>query len=349
MIKKIIINKMFSFYIVVSLVVFFLIYVYGSNKQSDIMKKFKGKDCVNCFVLLYGTEKLFPGYVYAYNILYDKRFNIIKVIFVDTETVVLSKKEKTKSLKDLFNEAQKKNIDIAVKNFYLDLQKIFEDMAPCDFYFNISFEMLDNITWKNEHLRFIISKNYFENEDLKSINHLKTIECLMHIMPYAVVKIYRNYNLIDTNIPKLSFISSALRLKFFNPILLFCVMPVKYIRGRIEPDKQNIKEFLNKLSRVSLVENTNLKNVKIRIKNTFKKSRIAEKITWLLRANKFDVLDWDNFFITYDKTLIKDHKCNFLQDLRIAKILKIGKIIISYDKKFYYDVSIFIGKDFTFV
>ncbi|MDR3274426.1 MAG: hypothetical protein LBS81_00215 [Endomicrobium sp.] len=54
-------------------------------------------------------------------------------------------------------------------------------------------------------------------------------------------------------------------------------------------------------------------------------------MTWVLRANKFDIWDWGNFSVAYDKTLIKDYKGNFTQALNIAEILKTGGIM-SYNK-----------------
>jgi cyclopropane fatty-acyl-phospholipid synthase-like methyltransferase len=83
----------------------------------------------------------------------------------------------------------------------------------------------------------------------------------------------------------------------------------------------------------------------IDVKNASKKPHIAEKAAWLLRENGFDVLDWSNFPADYDKTLIKDYKGNFTQALRIAKVLKVGRVIVSYDSKIYYDIDVFIGED----
>ncbi|MDR3274425.1 MAG: hypothetical protein LBS81_00210 [Endomicrobium sp.] len=127
------------------------------------------------------------------------------------------------------------------------------------------------------HLKFILSEKGFKNEDLEFLNHLETVEYLMHLMPYAVIKICKNYNFLDTNISRASFISSVLKLKFSKPTLLFCVMPVKYARGRVKPDKQNIKDFLNKIYYSSPSGHIDSKNIRIDIKNASKKPRIAEK------------------------------------------------------------------------
>ncbi|MCA6080344.1 MAG: hypothetical protein LE169_05620 [Endomicrobium sp.] len=47
---------------------------------------------------------------------------------------------------------------------------------------------------------------------------------------------------------------------------------------------------------------------------------MAEKAAGLLKRNNFDVLDWNNFLVAYNKTLIKDYKGNFTQALKIVGI-----------------------------
>jgi hypothetical protein len=72
---------------------------------------------------------------------------------------------------------------------------------------------------------------------------------------------------------------------------------------------------------------------------------VAEKIALVLRENKFDVINWSNFSVSYDETLIKDYKGKFKQSLKIAKILKVGTVLVSYDDKSYPDICVLLGKD----
>jgi hypothetical protein len=320
-------------------------YIY-INKNNAVAKKLKEKNYVSFSVLLYGTEKIFPGRLDVYIVLYDKKTNILKVLSVNTDVVVLKKREKSRSLKTIFNENSKKDINAAIKKFYLDLHEIIGNAAATDFYINTSFEMFDIAAGQNKKFKFILLKDNFENRNLESLNQLETVEYFMHLTYPTIMKIYKNYDFFDTNILKLAFVSSALRLKILNPALMFCEMPVKYTKARVEHDKQNIKEFLNRVYYADIVPYANAKDVLIDIKNASRKPRMAEKATWLLRKNKFDVLEWSNNSCTcYEKTLIKDYKGNFLQSLRIAEILKTGKVIISYNNHIYSDISIFIGKD----
>jgi hypothetical protein len=318
-------------------------YIY-IDKNDAVAKKIKEKDYVSFSVLLYGKEKIFPGRLDVYIVLYDKRTNILKVLSVNTDAVVLKKKEKARSLKTIFSENSKKDIKTAIKKFYLDLHEIIGIAADADFYINTSFEMFDIVARQNKKIKFLLLKDNFENRDLESLNRLETVEYFMQLTSPTIIKIYKNYGFFDTNISKLSFVSSVLRLKSLKPLLMFCEMPVKRTKTRVEYDKQRIEEFLNKIYYVNPVPP---KNVLIDIKNASAKPRMAEKATWLLRKNKLDVLEWDNLYAVYDKTLIKDYKGNFMQALRIAEILGTGKVIVSYNNRIYSDIDIFIGKDCT--
>ena len=123
------------------------------------------------------------------------------------------------------------------------------------------------------------------------------------------MKICRNYNFININIPKLSFVYYILRLKFTKqPVLIFCEMPMKYTKTGTEFDRQNIEKLLNKIYYADATLQTNTKDILINIKNALRKPRMAEKAAELLRRNNFDVLDWNNFLVAYNKTLIKDYK-----------------------------------------
>jgi hypothetical protein len=340
-IKKIIKISTLILLVLVTAAIFIYICI---DKNDAVAKKLKGKNYISFSVLLYGTEKIFPGRLDVYTALYDKRTNIIKVLSINTDAVVFEKREKSRSLKTIFNENSKKDINIAIKKLYLDLHEIIGVAAAADFYINTSFEIFDIAAGRNKKNRSILLKDNFENRDLESLNRLETAEYFIQLTSPTIMKICKNYGFFDTNISKLSFVSSALRVKSLKPILMFCEMPVKHTKTRVEHDKQSIKEFLNKIYYVNPVPKN---DGFINIKNASGKPRMAEKVAWFLRKNKLDVLEWSNFYAAYDKTLIKDYKGNFMQALRIAEILKTGKVIVSYNNHIYYDIGIFIGKDCT--
>jgi hypothetical protein len=340
-IKKII--KISTLILLVLVIAAISVYIY-IDKNDAVVKKLKEKDHISFSILLYGTEKIFPGRLDVYTALYDKKTNILKVLSVNTDAVVLKKREKSRSLKMIFNENSKKGINTAIKKFYLDLYEIIGVAAASDFYINTSFEMFNFASGRNKEFKFILLKDNFKNKDLESLNRLEIAEYFMQLTSSTIMGIYKNYNFFDTNISKLSFVSLALRLKSLKPVLMFCEMPVKHTKTRVEHDKQSIEEFLNKIYYISPVSK---KDVLIDIKNASGNPRMAEKAAWLLRKNKLDVLEWSNLYVAYDKTLIKDYKGNFLQSLRVAEILKTGKVIVSYNNRIYSDIGIFIGKDCT--
>jgi len=314
-------------------------------KNDEIAEALKNKDCVSFSVLLYGTEKMFPGRLDAYVILYDKKNNILKILSVNSDVVVFRKMGESKSLKVCFNENLKKGVNKAIEQFYSDLRKIIGKAAATDFYINTSFELFSIAAGKNEKLKTTLLKNSFKDRNLESLNRIETIEYLLHLTSYDIIKIGAMCSFIGTNVSRLSFMSSLLRFNFLNPVVMFCEMPVKYVKTSIEPDRQNIKEFLNKVYYAGLVLHAETDGMLIDVKNASKKPRMAEKVVWLLRENNFDVLDWSNFSADYDKTLIKDYKGNFAQALRIVKVLKAGRVIVSYNSKVYCDMDVFIGRD----
>jgi hypothetical protein len=227
---------------------------------------------------------------------------------------------------------------------FLDLYEIIGNVAKPDFYISMNFETLDFIMCQNKKIKFMLLENDFENKDLEFLHRIRIIKCVLSLMPHRILKIFHNYNLFNTNISRISFMVSLLRFKILHPLFVFCDLPVKHTNARIELDKENTETFLNEVYyNTDLKINTN--NFLIDIRNASKKPRMAEKAAWLLRSNKFDVLDWNSSPIVYDTTLIRDYKGNFRQALKIAELLNVGEVIVSYDDKIYSDMTVFVGKD----
>jgi hypothetical protein len=304
----------------------------------------KDKGCISFSVLLYDLEGAFVDRLEAYQIIYDCKNKLLKIFKVNTDTVVFKKKERARSLKTLFYENLKKNLDIAINTFYLDLHEII-GKADSDFYINMSFKTFNEMFCGDKNIKFLLAVNKFENRDLELSNCLETIERVLYLAPYKFFKIQKNYKYINTNISKISFWTLILKIKKHKPELILCDMPVKYTRMRVEPLKGYIEEFLNKIYYSDVDAGIDKRHILIDIKNASRQPRMAEKATWLLRANKFDVLDWGSFHIVYDKTIVKDFKGNFTQALKISKILGTGKVIVSYNPSVYIDMSVFIGRD----
>ncbi|MDR1511270.1 MAG: LytR C-terminal domain-containing protein [Endomicrobium sp.] len=296
--------------------------------------------------LLYDVEKVFSERFNAYVFLYDKKTNILKILSINPDVVIFKERERARSLKECFYKNSKKSINMAVKNFYSNLQKVMGSVAATNFYISTSFKRFDIMTGRDKEFKLILSKNNFEDKNLDSLNCFEMVERILYLIPCKIIKILKSYSFFDTNVSKLSFLLSFVGFKFLNPILMFCEMPVKYKNTRVELDKQNIEEFLSKVYFNSLTSQIDTNELLVDVKNASKKPRAAEETTWFLRENNFDILDWGNFYGIYNETLIKDYKGNFKQALKIAEALKIGKVIVSYNNNIYYDISVIIGKDY---
>jgi len=329
--------------------VFLWIYTYVNDKT---MKTLKNKGYVDFSVLIYDLGTQFNGRLDFYKVLYNKNTNVLKVLYVNSDTVAFRKNQNLKSFKKIFNENSKISINMAVDKFYVDLSNIIGKNAfSSDFYFSTSFKTIDFIMGYNKKLRYLLRKN-FDNNDINSLNHFEIIKCILNSNPYSIIKVCRKYASLNTNIPKLALIALILRFKFLKPTLIFCEMPVKYTRNRLEPDKENIKEFFYKIyyadnNKGSYQRTERTVMMLVDVKNASKKRCMAEKIAWILRENKFDVIDWSNSSVSYDRTLIKDYKGNFKQALKIAEILKVGTVLVSYDNKNYADICVVLGEDCT--
>ncbi|MDR2351391.1 MAG: LytR C-terminal domain-containing protein [Endomicrobium sp.] len=325
------------------LAVFVAVYIYIC-KSDVVFRKIKDNGSFSFSVLLYDSDGAFADRFDSYQIIYDCQKKLLKVLSVNTETVVFKKKVRARSLKTLFYENSRKGLDSAVDKFYLDLHEVIGNAASSDFYINMSFKTFNDIFGSDKNVKSLLAANEFKNKDLELLNCLETLERTLYLLPYRFFQIQKNYKYINTNIPKISLITLIFRIKKQRPIVMFCDMPVKHVRMRIEPNKQDIEEFLDKIYYNNDAD-INKKNVTIDIKNASRQPRMAEKITWLLRARKFDVLDWGSSYIVYDTTLIKDYKGNFTQALEISEILGTGKIVVSYNSGVYADINVFIGKD----
>jgi hypothetical protein len=333
--------------IIIVISILFLICIvtsYVFYKTSFIVKKIKDNDNISCSVLLYSKGSVLHDRLDCYQVIYSKNDNCLKVLSINTDMVLLSKHKKAKSLKVLFYEDFDKGLDYSIENFYINLNEILKDYRVSDFYINMSFEsflfmMID------KDLNHMLLEDNFLNKDLKLLNNLNLLEHILKLMPFKTINIFKRYSLINTNISKMSFLSLVAKFTIKKPLIMFCELPVKPTKVRLEPDVQNMKEFLNKIYYIDNDSNYNNRNCFIDVKNASGKPRMAQRVTWLLRENKFDVLDWSNFNIVYKETLIKDFKGNFKKCLGIYKILKTGKILVSYNNKVYYDISVFVGQD----
>lgn len=283
-----------------------------------------------------------------YLISYEKESNILKVVSVNTDMVVLKKREKAQSIKDFFFRDLNKNYEHAMKECYLNIADMTENHFKSDFYINMNLKDIQKIVALKKNTKNALIKKEVQSRDLECLNELFAFENVLDDAKKNVfintIKINKNFNKINTNISRKSFFNLLFYLKLKNPDIMFCDLPVKYTVKRIEPDKENIEEFFVNVFFNNTTEET--KKTAIEVKNASKLPRMGEKTAWFLRDKGFDVIDWGNSEEIFEVTLIKDYKGQFKESLKVSKVIGCGKVIISYNNHSYYDITVFTGKDF---
>ncbi|MDR2191340.1 MAG: LytR C-terminal domain-containing protein [Endomicrobium sp.] len=317
--------------------------------KDEISKKILFKKPLKCAVLLYGSQTLYPERLESFLIYYERKNSIVKIISVNTDAVFFDKRKIARSLKKTFFEAAKKDIKTAVEKFYLNLFSIVDDSFEPDFYISADYETFLKTFEGYPKIKSLVSQTDFTNRDLQCLTQLEIAENIVKLLNGSafsnIIKLKQYRPNQDEVLTKFAAGNLILHFKFNKVKIMFCDLPVKYGKKRIEPDRENIKNFFSQV--YYKPTDIYLQNgaQKIEVKNASGRPRMAEKAAWLLRDEKFDVLEWSNFSFIYEKTIIKESKGNFGAALKMAKILKGGKIIISYDFQSFYEASVFIGKD----
>jgi len=84
---------------------------------------------------------------------------------------------------------------------------------------------------------------------------------------------------------------------------------------------------------------------RIEVWNASGKPKLAEQVTWLLRQQGFDVINYGTFSTRQKKTLIKDLTGDLRGAQKIAEIISCGEVVTRFDEKRYMDVSVTLGED----
>ncbi|MCL2485457.1 MAG: LytR C-terminal domain-containing protein [Endomicrobia bacterium] len=328
------------------------VYVYSASsksKKDPITETLLNNKAVKFSMLLYGNEKILPGELDVFLVTYEKDGNLLKILSANTDIVVFRKTTKALSFKQSFNETSKKDLARAIKNLYADLFEMTGNTFTPDFYINMSYDDFLAFCGENEDLKKLVPKRNFVSRDAKLLNEIEIAEIFLNLIaknpkPFIAEK-NKKYELINTDLSKTAYKNLLLYNKKHKPRILFCDLPAKYTKRRAEPDKQNISDFLKNVYNRETNTEFSDKVIITEVRNASGKPRMAEKAAWVLRDSKFDVREWGNSSLRYDKTLIKDYKGNFAEALKAKEALRCGKILISYNGQNYYNMSVFIGKD----
>ena len=335
--------------ILVSLILCAVFYLNLSSKD-EISKKIFSKEPLKAAVLLYGTEKFFPERLEAFLIYYERESSLLKIVSINPDMVFFDKRKVAKTFKKAFFDTAKKDAKDAVKDFYSNLFPIIGNSFEPDFYINADYETFLTIFESNPEIKSLMQKTDFQNRDLQCLNQLETAQAVTELLNNNIfknaLKLKKYYPQQNAALTKLAVFNLIVHFRFNNAKIMFCDLPVKYgARKRIEPDKENIEKFFSQ-AYYSFTD-TAIKDCsgQIEVRNASGKPRMAEKAAWLLREAKFDVLEWGNFNFLYEKTIIKEYKGNFGAALKMAEIMKCGKVIVSYNSQNLYSASVFTGQD----
>lgn len=85
--------------------------------------------------------------------------------------------------------------------------------------------------------------------------------------------------------------------------------------------------------------------LRIEVWNASGKPKLAEKVTWILRQQGFDVISYGTFSTRQKKTLIKDLTGDLRSAQKIAEIISCGEVVTRFDEKRYMDISVTLGED----
>ena len=316
-----------------------------------VVKGISNSESVRFSVLLYGDEKINPGELDVFFVTCEKRDNVFKVLSINTDMVVFRKKTRALSFRRSFNEASKKDLQLAITNLYTDFFELTENGFMVDFYVSATYSAFLEFCGGDEKIKELVLKRKFASRDEKLMNEIEITETFLNLAKknYAsfISKADKKLNLVDSNISKAVYKRMFLFNKKNKPFVMFFDLPAKYTNKRVEPDKQNISGFLHSVYYRGVDVETGTRKTVAEVKNASGEPRMAEKAAWVLRDNGFDVMEWSNSSLRYDGTLIKDYKGYYGESLKAARALGCGKILISYNAQSFHDISIFIGKDCT--
>ena len=304
---------------------------------------------IRFMMILYGNKDVLPGEMDIYLVAYEKDTNLLKAASINPDTVVFRKNVRAESLKNTFYKLlAKKGAGEAVKNLRTDLSEMTNGGFDADFYIVMDYANAKNLIGRDKKMRALLVNRSFEYKDLEYLNRLDLIEACVNTVKGRLIRtIWRvrsNYKDFDTNISKRALTDVLGYAKLKKCVAMYCEVPVKYRKTRVEPDSARMRDFFeNVFYGKSLAEDA--KFLKIEIKNTTSKPRMAEKAAWHLRSLAFDVYDWVGVPGSYKTTVIKDNKGNFGAALQVAKALGVGRVITVYDGNAYADITIMIGED----
>ncbi|MDR2709467.1 MAG: LytR C-terminal domain-containing protein [Elusimicrobiota bacterium] len=337
-------NKKHLIYLFV-LIAFILVYLSFFNTGRQIKKIWFGQD-IKIAVLIYGSEDVLPKNLEAFYIYINTNSRLVKVLSINTDIKINAKQ----TLSQSFFSAAKKDLAFAKENLFANLEILSANHFKPDYYFAATFKDISQMLILTGKPSKLILMDEFKNLDDKEITQLIIAELLLDRMSrfplVSSLSFMRNLKHFDTNLSKSFFINLSLFFAIYKNEIFFCIFPVRRTSAGVQLLKDDIANFFNNVFLQDADNNEGRLDGFVEVRNASNITGAAQNAAWRLRMEELDVLDFGNWPISADETIIKDRKGNFMQAKKIAKVLGVGKIINAYDEYHNYDTTVFIGQDY---
>jgi polyisoprenyl-teichoic acid--peptidoglycan teichoic acid transferase len=186
--------------------------------------------------------------------------------------------------------------------------------------------------------RIFRQQMFFKNTVKKFKNPLLFMK-LANILKISSTEIKTNLNFWDVLVTFLE-----LKDLSFKDIRL-TQLPGNPVNGYWVVDQEDTQGLLFKLYNSSSSYVSTGPMVRVEIWNASGKDKLAEKATWMLRREGFDVIEWGTFSVIQKKTLIKDMTGDLRSAQKIGRIISCGEVVTRYDAKSLANISVTLGED----
>lgn len=117
-------------------------------------------------------------------------------------------------------------------------------------------------------------------------------------------------------------------------------------RDMWEVDQENCATLFDRIAPSTATASVSAgPRIKVSVWNASGKTKLAEKVTWILRKQGFDVLEWGTYSVVQKKTIVKDLSGNLRAAQKLADVIACGEVITRVDTKQFVDISVILGED----
>lgn len=151
---------------------------------------------------------------------------------------------------------------------------------------------------------------------------------------------------IDTNLTFWDLMAGMLELKDLNmKNIRLAQLPGRPKGTYWERDMDNMNALLDRIFPSSGTVVASGPKVRVEVWNASGKPGLAEKVSWTLRQNGYDVTDWGTFSTRQKKTVVTDLTDSLRAAQKICEVIGCGEVIERYNNRRFVDISVILGED----